>query len=44
MEYFISLTPFEDTSPNEDIIDCLKLVGPAQELSQMFDGADFQTA
>jgi hypothetical protein len=44
MEYFISLTPFEDTSPNEDIIDCLKLVGLAQKLSRMFDDADLRTA
>jgi len=43
MEYSMSLTAFEDTSFNEDIIDCLKLVGLADELSQMFDDANLQT-
>jgi len=43
MEYSMSLTPFKDTSLNEDIVDCLKLVGLAKELSQMFDDVGLQT-
>jgi len=43
MEYSMSLTAFEDTRLNEDIIDCLKLVGLAEKLSQMFDDANSQT-
>ena len=43
MEYSMSLTAFEDTRLNEDIIDCLKLVGLAEKLSQMFDDANLQT-
>jgi hypothetical protein len=39
----MSFTSIEDTSLNEDIIDCLKLVGLAEELSQMFDDASLQT-
>ena len=43
MEYSMSLTAFEDTRLDEDIIDCLKLVGLAEKLSQMFDDANSQT-
>ena len=43
LQYSMSFTPFEDTSFNEDIIDCLKLAGLAEELSQMFDDASLQT-
>jgi TolB-like protein/Tfp pilus assembly protein PilF len=42
LQYSMSHTPFEDSSLNEDIIDCLKLAGLAEELSQMFGDASLQ--
>jgi len=43
LQYSTSFTPFEDSSLNEDIINCLKLAGLAEELSQMFDDASLRT-
>jgi hypothetical protein len=44
LQYSMSFTPFEDTSLNEDIINCLNLAGLAEELSlQMVDDARLHT-
>jgi TolB-like protein/DNA-binding winged helix-turn-helix (wHTH) protein len=44
LQFSMSYTPFEDTSLNEEIINCLKLAGLAEELSsQMVDDTSLHT-